>query len=158
MNVYLTEVSIYLVNICFANNISNVEKIYFKVLNSRILKESFTCSLFLGLIIVIHSTFVLHQSSIQHFLVAQNAAANLLSGRVRQEHITPVLAALHWLLVLHRIRFKIPLLCFNAYLTEDLRRHTPTRALTSSQHLLVAPFSILKSKGERTFSICAPEF
>lgn len=51
--------------------------------------------------------FGLDRSSIQRLQVAQNAAALNLSGRGRQEHITPEMAALHWLPVLYKIQFKI---------------------------------------------------
>lgn len=84
-------------------------------------------------------------------------------GWGRREHVTPVLAALHWLPVLHRIQFKILVLCFKAlhglappYLCEHLRRHAPTRALRSShQHYLEELFSRLKSRGDGAFSVCA---
>ena len=37
----------------------------------------------------------------------QNAAARLVTGAKRRDHITPVLQQLHWLPVLRRIEFKI---------------------------------------------------
>ena len=65
----------------------------------------------------------------QHLLrclqLVQNAAARLLTGTKKQDHITPVLASLHWLPVCFRIVFKILLFVFKflnglapQYLTE----------------------------------------
>ena len=48
----------------------------------------------------------LDQSSLRHLQLVQNAAAWLLTGKRRhQDHITPVLASLHWLHVSFRIEF-----------------------------------------------------
>lgn len=46
-------------------------------------------------------------SDIQRFQLIQNAAARLLTGSKRYEHITPVLATLHWITLSFRIDFKI---------------------------------------------------
>ncbi len=45
----------------------------------------------------------------------QNAAARVVIGTNKFEHITPVLNNLHWLSVKFRINFKILLLTFKAY-------------------------------------------
>jgi len=42
----------------------------------------------------------------------QNAAARLVSGARRYDHITPVLQELHWLPVRHRVDFKIATLVY----------------------------------------------
>lgn len=94
----------------------------------------------------------------------QNAAARLVTGTRRFEHITPVLAALHWLPVKFRVDFKILLLTFKAlhglapsYLTDLLKPYVPDRNLRSSDSaLLVVPKSRLITKGDRAFSIKAP--
>jgi len=69
----------------------------------------------------------------------------------KREHITPVLAELHWLLVVARIDFKIAVLTFNlltteqpstyvncteqpSYLRELLQLRRPSRLLRSSNH------------------------
>ncbi|MBN3300411.1 MAF1 polymerase, partial [Amia calva] len=44
----------------------------------------------------------------------QNAAARILTKTKKHEHITPVLASLHWLPVRYRIDFKVLLLTFKA--------------------------------------------
>ena len=72
----------------------------------------------------------------------QNAAARLLTGTKKRDHIT--LASLHWLPVCFRIVFKILLFVFKMlnglapqYLTELLHVHTPVRALRSSNQMLL---------------------
>ncbi len=107
----------------------------------------------------------LDQSSLQRLQLVQNAAARLLTGTKKYEHITPVLASLHWLPVRFRIEFKILLIVFKilhglapAYLSELLHVHTPVRALRSSnQALLDVPRARLKNKGDRAFSVVAPK-
>ncbi len=107
----------------------------------------------------------LDQSSLQRLQLVQNAAARLLTGTKKYEHITPVLASLHWLPVRFRIEFKILLIVFKilhglapAYLSELLHVHTPVRALRSSnQVLLDVPRARLKNKGDRAFSVVAPK-
>ena len=51
---------------------------------------------------------------IQKLQRVQNAAARLVSGCHKHDHITPVLYRLHWLLVEQRIEYKIILLTFKA--------------------------------------------
>ena len=93
----------------------------------------------------------------------QNAAARLIAGTRRSEHITPVLAALHWLPVTFRIDFKMLLLTFNAlnglapqYLAELLEPYVPVRSLRSSHSaLLVVPKSRLLTKDDWAFAIRA---
>ena len=46
-------------------------------------------------------------SSIARLQLVQNAAARLLIGISKYEHISPILASLHWLPVHFRIHFKI---------------------------------------------------
>ena len=56
----------------------------------------------------------------------QNAAARLITGTKRSDHITPVLRELHWLPVRQRVGFKLPVLVYKAlhdltapYLVDD---------------------------------------
>jgi len=44
----------------------------------------------------------------------QNAAARVLTGTRKRDHISPVLASLYWLPVKFRIEFKILLLTYKA--------------------------------------------
>ena len=50
--------------------------------------------------------------NIQRLQLIQNAAARFFTRTKRCDHITPILAALHWLPVSFRIDFKILLACF----------------------------------------------
>ena len=52
------------------------------------------------------------QSGLQRLQLVQNAAARLLTGTRRRDHITPVLSTLHWLPVRFRITFKVLLFVF----------------------------------------------
>lgn len=106
----------------------------------------------------------LNKGSIYRLQLVQNAATRLITGTRRSEHITPVLAALHWLPVTFRIDFKILLLTFKAlnglapqYLTDLLDPHIPVRRLRSSgAALLDVPTSRLVTKGDRAFAVRAP--
>jgi len=58
----------------------------------------------------------------------QNAAARLITGAKRRDHITPVLRQLHWLPVRRRVEFKLACLVRQAlcgqmptYLADDIR-------------------------------------
>ena len=101
---------------------------------------------------------------IRRLQLVQNAAARLLTGKRRYDHITPVLADLHWLPVSYRIQFKYLLVVFKSlhglaphYLSELLHRHAPARALRSAQqNMLVVPRSRKKTRGDRAFSVAAP--
>ena len=102
--------------------------------------------------------------SLKTLQLVQNAAARVLTKTRKRDHITPILASLHWLPVKFRIEFKILLLTFKAlngqapsYLKELIVPYVPTRRLRS-QHagLLVVP-NISKSRtGGRAFSYQAP--
>ena len=93
------------------------------------------------------------------------AAARFLTGARRIDHITPVLAALHWLPVCFRIDFKILLLVFKAlnglapaYICELLVPYEPDRCLRSSSGaLLKVPKSHLVTRGDRAFAVRAPQ-
>ena len=75
------------------------------------------------------------RKSLKTLQLVQNAAARVLTRTKKREHITPVLASLHWLPVKSRIEFKILLLTFKAlnnmaplYLKELIVPYQPTRA------------------------------
>ena len=102
--------------------------------------------------------------SLKTLQLVQNATAHALTKTKKREHISPVLASLHWLPVKSRIEFKILLLTFKAlnnmapvYLEELLVPYQPTRALRSQNSgLLVVP-KVSKSRvGARAFSYQAP--
>ncbi len=84
----------------------------------------------------------LDQSSLQRLQLVQNAAARLLTGTKKYEHITPVLASLHWLPVRFKIEFKILLFVFKIlnglvpdYLSELLHVHTPVKIVCSESQI-----------------------
>ena len=102
--------------------------------------------------------------SLRSLQLIQNAAARVLTKTKKRDHITPALAALHWLPVKSRITFKILLLTYKAligdapsYLKELVVPYCPTRELRSlNAGLLVVP-RVLKSRmGARAFSYQAP--
>ncbi|KAI2648195.1 putative RNA-directed DNA polymerase from transposon BS [Labeo rohita] len=106
----------------------------------------------------------INSSSISRLQMVQNAAARLLTGVRKHEHITSVLRSLHWLPVRFRIDFKVLMLVFKclnglapSYLS-DLCEYHPERTLRSAnQSLLTVPKSKLKSRGDRAFAIAAPK-
>uniref|UniRef100_A0A669ET81 Reverse transcriptase domain-containing protein n=1 Tax=Oreochromis niloticus TaxID=8128 RepID=A0A669ET81_ORENI len=103
------------------------------------------------------------QASLSHLQMVQNAAAHLLTGTRKREHITlflPPYTGFHF-----RIHFKILLLAFKvlnglapSHLSDLLHRYAPQRSLRSSdQSLLAVPMSRLKHRGDRAFTVVAPK-
>uniref|UniRef100_A0A3Q3KA17 Reverse transcriptase domain-containing protein n=1 Tax=Monopterus albus TaxID=43700 RepID=A0A3Q3KA17_MONAL len=86
-------------------------------------------------------------NSLKSLQLIQNAAARVLTGTSKRDHISPILASLHWLPVKFRIEFKILLLTYKAlndkapsYLKDLVEPYHPNRALHSqSAGLLVVP-------------------
>ena len=58
----------------------------------------------------------------------QNAAARLLLGLPRRDHVRPALKELHWLPVVYRIKFKLALMIFTVH-----TRHCPDYLTDSVQ-------------------------
>ena len=50
----------------------------------------------------------------QRLQAAQNAAARLITGARRRDHISPALRQVHWLPVRQRVQFKLAVLVFKA--------------------------------------------
>uniref|UniRef100_A0A3Q3PY07 Reverse transcriptase domain-containing protein n=1 Tax=Monopterus albus TaxID=43700 RepID=A0A3Q3PY07_MONAL len=104
------------------------------------------------------------QALLSRLQLVQNAAARLLTNMRRHEHITPVLASLHWLPVRFRIDFKLLMFVYKAvhglaplYISELVCFYTPERTLRSSNQLfLEVPKSRRKHWGDRAFSVRAP--
>ncbi|CAJ1063628.1 galanin receptor type 1b isoform X2 [Xyrichtys novacula] len=102
--------------------------------------------------------------SLRTLQLVQNAAARVLTRTSRREHISPVLASLHWLPIKYRIEFKILLVTYKAlngqapsYLDELVIPYFPSRPLRSqSAGLLVVPNVSKSSVGGRAFSYQAP--
>ena len=105
-----------------------------------------------------------NKKAVNRLQTVQNAAARLITGSKKRDHITPILYSLHWLPVNFRIHFKILVLVFRAlheqapsYITELLRPYSPIRSLRSSdQKLLMVPRTRFKTRGDCSFQACAP--
>jgi len=57
----------------------------------------------------------------------QNTLARVVSKTHRRDHITPVLADLHWLPVRYRIEYKVALLTYNSATAVSVRIHLSLR-------------------------------
>lgn len=94
----------------------------------------------------------------------QHAAARMLTGAKRQDHITPILKQLHWLPLQYRIMYKILLYVYKAlhgkapkYLKDMIRPVVKSRTLrSSSKPLLIIPKTRTVRHGDRAFSHAAP--
>ena len=97
--------------------------------------------------------------------VVMNSCARMLTGTRRSDHITPVLADLHWLPVEYRIKFKVLLLTYKAihkkapsYLSDLITIRRPVRDLRSNSSLrLYVPRTNLVTMGGRAFCATAPD-
>uniref|UniRef100_A0A3P8PIB2 Pyrin domain-containing protein n=1 Tax=Astatotilapia calliptera TaxID=8154 RepID=A0A3P8PIB2_ASTCA len=105
------------------------------------------------------------KNSLKSLQLIQNAAARVLTGTRKREHISPVLASLHWLPVKSRIEFKILLLTYKvlnnqapSYLNDLVVPYHPIRALRSRSAGLLVVHRVFKSRmGGRAFSFQAPK-
>uniref|UniRef100_A0A674PCY9 Reverse transcriptase domain-containing protein n=1 Tax=Takifugu rubripes TaxID=31033 RepID=A0A674PCY9_TAKRU len=103
-------------------------------------------------------------NSLRSLQLIQNAAARVLTGIDKRDHISPVLASLHWLPVKFRITFKTLLLTYKvlrglapSYLEELVIPYQPNRPLRSQNAgLLVVPRVSRSRMGGRAFSYQAP--
>ncbi len=80
------------------------------------------------------------QSNISRHQMDQNAAARLLSGTWKFDHISPILQSLHWLPICYRIDFKTLLIVFKAlnglapkYLSNLLNLNNSARLLSRGE-------------------------
>ncbi|XP_049893135.1 uncharacterized protein LOC126385454 [Epinephelus moara] len=102
--------------------------------------------------------------SLKTLQLIQNVAARVLARTKKRDHISPVLAPVHWLPVKSRIEFKILLLTYKAlngqapsYLRELIVPYYPTRTLRfENAGLLVVPKVSKSRSGVRAFSFQAP--
>jgi len=93
----------------------------------------------------------------------QNSLARVVTGTRRYDHITAVLADLHWLKIQERITYKIALLTFKTvttnrptYLADLVSFHAPVRALRSNQQNRLHCDRVRTQFGSRAFSHAAP--
>ena len=104
------------------------------------------------------------KSLVNKLQLCQNHAARIVSLRRQFDHITPVMMALHWLLVHERIQSKILLPTYKAlhglappYIKDLVVPYVPPRPLRSGdQHLLETPTHRLQTFGYRSFALAAP--
>ena len=92
----------------------------------------------------------------------QNSLARVVAGTRRRDHITPVLAQLHWLPVKARVIFKIATMVFKirrthqpSYLAEMIEEHKPQRSLRSSSQLLLKEPTYRTVTSRRSFRYVA---
>ena len=96
----------------------------------------------------------------------QNAAARLIFGIRRSEHITDALASLHWLRVSERILFKVAVLTYRAvngtapvylssYFTRVADVPSRLRLRSSNSDQLIVPSFNLTTVGRRAFPVSA---
>ena len=105
------------------------------------------------------------RASLSKLQKIQHAAARLITGAKKAEHIRPILKSLHWLPVHLRVKFKLLLITFKAlhgdapiYIKDLLSPYQPGRELRSSKDTLRLhiPTTKLKTYGDRSFSHAAP--
>ena len=95
----------------------------------------------------------------------QNIAARMITYTKKTEHITPVLAGLHWLPIQQRVKYKLCLIIFKilqgdapAYLSDLLQIYTPGhRGLRSTKHKFLQEKTTKHVWGERSFQSAAPK-
>ena len=141
-------------------NISKIRK-YISTSTTEILIHSFVSS---KLDFCYSFLFGAQKRDIAKLQSVQNAAARIIAGLQKRDHITDTLRDLHWLPVEERIVFKINLITFKTlngsgprYLEDILKFYHQARTLRSSRdHLrLEEPNFNMKTYGQRTFSVAA---
>ncbi|TWW59874.1 hypothetical protein D4764_06G0014040 [Takifugu flavidus] len=103
-------------------------------------------------------------NSLRSLQVIQNAAATVLTGIDKRDHITPLMASLHWLPIKFRIIFKTLLLTYKvlrrlapSYLEELVIPYQLNRPLRSQNAGLLVVSRVSRSRmGGRAFSYQAP--
>jgi hypothetical protein len=90
---------------------------------------------------VLYRTSALNIKKLQR---VQNSIARIITGRRLSDHITSVLADLHWLLVQYRIQYKLAVITFKvltthepSYLRDLVQSHAPARQLRSNGRSLL---------------------
>ena len=105
------------------------------------------------------------QSLIDRLQRVQNAAARLIHGVPKFQHITSFLLKLHWLPIKQRIHFKILILTFKAihgdaplYIQQMVKWKPHSKYnLRQRENLLQRPsFKSLQTLGDRSFTVAAP--
>ena len=101
----------------------------------------------------------------QRLQAVQNAAARLITGARRRDHISPALQQLHWLPVRQRVQFKLAVLVFKALhglapqcLTDDCQLVSTAgrRQLRSSDAVTCVVPRTRTCLGDRAFGVAGP--
>lgn len=103
-----------------------------------------------------------------YYQMVQNAAACLLMGSCKWDHITPISCSWHWLPVQYRIDYKIQLFVYKAlnnlaskYLSDLIVTYNPSKSLTVDPKMVI--FSCLQSRAhlqhreDRAFAVAGPK-
>ena len=92
----------------------------------------------------------------QKLQVVQNAAVRLLSGARKYHHISPILAALHWLPIRFHIDFKVLMLTYKSlnclgpqYLAEHLFPPSSTHVTRASQEVRLRGLTPREARKEK---------
>ncbi len=103
-----------------------------------------------------------------YYQMVQNAAACLLMGSCKWDHITPISCSWHWLPVQYRIDYKIQLFVYKAlnnlaskYLSDLIVTYNPSKSLTVDPKMVI--FSCLQFRArlqhreDRAFAVAGPK-
>ena len=110
-------------------------------------------------------TMVLLTIKAKGLVESKNAAARLILGKKKRDHITPLLRHLHWLPIKARTEYKVASLAFQLFdgtlppsLSKTIKKKDVLRSLRSSNERLIdLQRHKLESAGGRAFSISAPK-
>ena len=135
-----------------------------KYLSKDSLKTLVTCFILSRLDYCNSLLFGVSDETLDRLQKVQNAAARLIYGLRKNDHITATLKELHWLPIRFRIEYKIALITYKTlngqgpeYLQELLIPVRHQKSLRSSKrNLLKIPNFQLKTGGKRSFSFAAP--
>ena len=96
----------------------------------------------------------------------QNAAARLLGGLSRRDHVRPALKELHWMPVVYRIQFKVALVMFTIhtrrcpdYLGDSVQACNSDPARTRLRSASNTDYTVPRTRtkfGNRAFSVAGP--
>ena len=111
----------------------------------------------------------INDNDLKKLQLIQNAAARIVTRHRKFDHITPILAELHWLPIAKRIEFKVLLLTYKilnglapSYLETLLKSYVPKRTLRSGEKYLLDMAFARKTNegtvfyGKRNFKVMAP--
>jgi len=161
---FVKHLNLHILDVLFSGS-KTVAKVYVMPLETQwsqtLVKAFISCQLdYCNLLL-----YKIADSQLRQLQSVQNAAARLMTGMRRMEHITPVLQSLHWLPVWQRILFKLVVSvrkclsgCAPAYLADDCHLIRCCRSglrLSSSPTKLEVP-PTRTTFGDRSFVVDGP--